>query len=661
MKTNSYSLRSTKWLAVLAVAIYLPSCQTYKKMYYLEGAPMIGADSLAMTKEIHEPIIKPNDILSITVNSEIKGAAEDFNLSILPAGSNLSRQTQVDNSSGYSGTLQNYLVDKEGNINFPVLGSMKLGGMTIRESQEHIVAAIYPQYIASKPIVNVRQLNFTVSVLGEVKNPGIYKVDNGMMTILDALAAAGDMTIDLLTYSNQFIYGISDTEYINLNKHNLKAWIFGHWHINFIRKQGDVLAISTAPPDKGGIDHSLSAFRVIHTDGKGNFRSELRYPYIEQSITINSISDHQATYLPSGNVSLSANIYFTDSPVKEVAYIYFSENKQIGIHRMRRQTDWNWHAELALPPQFIGKEITVTVQAFFKNGETTEATESFIYNGKSPSTIQPGYNWTNLSGNPQHTGISPDTLHLPLSLAWITNVQANIFMTSPLVYNGNVYIASTDENLLREAHIYALNATDGAIRWKYNVRNSIKNSIAADKGHIFAQDAEGYLYAVDAVTGELVWEKKLKTNGLPALVEGLVAADGVVYAGTGRGLCASDAVTGKTLWTNSGWEQHEGSTTTLSLAKNTLVSGSQWHALLGNDTATGQMRWSNNKNGLSNRGASAAIHGNRLYIVSLSSLFILDLFTGEVIVRKDRSAVRLLSQINCTFPASTFVKSNDSV
>lgn len=156
---------------------------------------MLEKEYLEMTKGVHEAIIKPSDILSITVNSEIKGAAEDFNLPMIPTNSNLSVQTQVVASSHTSGTLQNYLVDKEGTINFPVLGTLKLAGMTIQQAQEHIAEAISPQYIGTKPIVNVRQLNFQVSVLGEVKNPGIYKVENGQMTILDALAAAGDMTI----------------------------------------------------------------------------------------------------------------------------------------------------------------------------------------------------------------------------------------------------------------------------------------------------------------------------------------------------------------------------------------------------------------------------------------------------------------------------------
>ena len=63
-------------------------------------------------------------------------------------------------------------------------------------------------------------------------------------------------------------------------------------------------------------------------------------------------------------------------------------------------------------------------------------------------------------------------------MAWVKNIGANIYMTSPLVYNGMIYVASVDENLQGDAHIYALNGQTGELLWKYQTRNSIKNTIA---------------------------------------------------------------------------------------------------------------------------------------------------------------------------------------
>ena len=153
-------------------------------------------------------------------------------------------------------------------------------------------------------------------------------------------------------------------------------------------------------------------------------------------------------------------------------------------------------------------------------------------------------------------------------------------MTSPLVYNGKIYIASVDENLKGEAHVYALDGKTGKPVWKYPVRNSIKNTIVIDNGRVLAQDAQGYLYAIDAESGKLNWEKQLPINGLPALIEGLVAADGIFYAGTGKGLCAIDTKDGRVIWQNKGWGQGEGTTTTFSVAKNILIGSSQWLSLI---------------------------------------------------------------------------------
>lgn len=142
------------------------------------------------------------------------------------------------------------------------------------------------------------------------------------------------------------------------------------------------------------------------------------------------------------------------------------------------------------------------------------------------------------------------------------------------------------------------------------------------------------LYAIDTETGKLCWEKQLPVNGLPALIDGLVADEGMVYAGTGKGLCAFEARTGKQLWRNEGWGQGEGTTSTLTLGNGLLIGSAQWNALYGNDAQTGEKLWAASDNGLRNRGASPAMHGALLYLISDKSFFILEAATGKVIVRK---------------------------
>lgn len=178
---------------LLFLIIIFSSCNSYKQLPYLKDAGGISPEILSTS--IHEAKIMPNDIISITVNSTVPGAAVDFNLPLVPTNLSSPLQTTIAPSTANSGGLQNYMVNKDGKIDFPVLGTLKVGGMTTNEVQDYLVSLIYPRYIVEKPIVNVRFLNFEVSVLGEVNKPGVYNSQNGQITIFDALAEAGDMTI----------------------------------------------------------------------------------------------------------------------------------------------------------------------------------------------------------------------------------------------------------------------------------------------------------------------------------------------------------------------------------------------------------------------------------------------------------------------------------
>lgn len=181
-------------LLILLQALCLQSCDSYKRLPYLTEVETLTPEQLALTRGINEARIKPNDILKITVNSIIPGATSDFNLPLVPS-SQSTVQTSISTASSTTGSLQNYTVNNNGYINFPVIGEILLSGMTIEEAKGYIVSLIYPKYISEKPIVNIDILNFKVAVLGEVAKPGVYESINAQMTLFDALAAAGDLTI----------------------------------------------------------------------------------------------------------------------------------------------------------------------------------------------------------------------------------------------------------------------------------------------------------------------------------------------------------------------------------------------------------------------------------------------------------------------------------
>jgi polysaccharide export outer membrane protein len=130
------------------------------------------------------------------VNTNTPEAAMPFNLPLIPSGAS----SQTYNLGGganvsYGLSMQNYLVDADGYLNYPVIGRIKAAGMTKQELVSKIKSEIYPRYIKEEPIILLRYANFRVSVLGEVARAGTFTIDNEKISILEALALAGDMTI----------------------------------------------------------------------------------------------------------------------------------------------------------------------------------------------------------------------------------------------------------------------------------------------------------------------------------------------------------------------------------------------------------------------------------------------------------------------------------
>ena len=99
-------------------------------------------------------------------------------------------------------------------------------------------------------------------------------------------------------------------------------------------------------------------------------------------------------------------------------------------------------------------------------------------------------------------------------------------MSAPLVYRKRLFTASVDDNESGKAAVVCMDAQNGTVCWRYSLRGSVRSSIAIADGLVFAQDVHGYLYAIQAETGTLVWEKDLNIGVLPPLNDGLVSIIG---------------------------------------------------------------------------------------------------------------------------------------
>lgn len=202
---------------VVVLTAMLASCGNTKNVAYFQNSNAIDFEQ---SKFLYDARIMPKDLLTITVSTVNPEAAVPFNLTVPTPYSQNSRSTMSQPM------LQNYLVDNNGYIDFPILGSLQVGGLTKSACEKLIHDRILPYLNANEnPVVTVRMSSYSISVLGEVSRPGSYQVSREKINILEALAQAGDLTIygvrDRVKLIREDANGRKEIHELNLNDANI--------------------------------------------------------------------------------------------------------------------------------------------------------------------------------------------------------------------------------------------------------------------------------------------------------------------------------------------------------------------------------------------------------------------------------------------------------
>lgn len=227
-------------LILLAFLIAAASCTSYKKVPYLQNSSSIDT---TIVVELYDAKIQPKDMLTITVSSEDLEAAIPFNLTV---GTLQTAARYVTSQP----VLQTYLVDNNGYIDFPTLGRLHVAGLTKNEVESIIKEKLTPNF-TNAPIVNVRMVNYKISILGEVVRPNTYTISSEKVNVFEALALAGDLTIygkrDGLKLIRENSDGTKQIIPLNLNDANL---IYSPY---YYLQQNDVLYVE---PNKAKAQNS---------------------------------------------------------------------------------------------------------------------------------------------------------------------------------------------------------------------------------------------------------------------------------------------------------------------------------------------------------------------------------------------------------------------
>ena len=161
----------------------LTSCGSVKDIAYLQGDDLLKKMTVIDTVTLK---IQKNDLLDINVSCPNQDLLRPF----------LRYGSQYDsNGSMGGGSSSGYLVEADGTINFPLIGEIKVAGMTRRQLVSLIQNSLEKGNYIKDPVVTVRFLNFHISILGEVNRPGTYNISTERITLFEALSLAGDLTI----------------------------------------------------------------------------------------------------------------------------------------------------------------------------------------------------------------------------------------------------------------------------------------------------------------------------------------------------------------------------------------------------------------------------------------------------------------------------------
>ncbi len=177
-------------LLLLAVAsLLMVSCADIKSVPYMTNIDEIPAAALsAATTQAGDFSIKPGDLLQINVAASNKDVVAPFNkVHYVPTAG---MSYNIGDHSSYF-----YLVDDNGNIDFPVLGKLHIAGMTKNSLEDYVASLIYPRYLNERPGVECRIQNFKVFCLGEFKSPGVVQATNGRLNVVEAITMCGDLTL----------------------------------------------------------------------------------------------------------------------------------------------------------------------------------------------------------------------------------------------------------------------------------------------------------------------------------------------------------------------------------------------------------------------------------------------------------------------------------
>lgn len=384
--------------------------------------------------------------------------------------------------------------------------------------------------------------------------------------------------------SSDYDYTLDNGEKFDLKEHNLIAWIFGHYHYNFVHKRNGVYDICTARPDCGGIDQSPQSMRIVNVDDECGLTTELHH-WVQSNFSANY-------YKKDGEVVCDIHAFQRKCEIKSI-----EAHMNIGDMESRRIS-------------CIKKKDTL--YNFATNDIAIEDIDSIVImvtldNGKKVYSVAKRSN----------------------DVEYRVDLSGNSLFSAPIITEDTTYIATCDDNIDNVAKVYSVETQTGKINWEFKTDYSVKNSMVLFGENLYLQDSYGNVYSLNAKDGRMNYKQYIETEDR-FTSEGLAVDEENVYFASCSHIVALNRVNG-----DRKWETIIGggcSNVVRILQHNrTLICGSNWNKSVCLSKDTGKILWTIQNANLSYRVATPIIKDDVLYMPCHDTISKYDCQTGELI------------------------------
>jgi outer membrane protein assembly factor BamB len=317
-----------------------------------------------------------------------------------------------------------------------------------------------------------------------------------------------------------------------------------------MRTREGVLDASVGPVAMSGVDGSPPGYRAVTVRGRAIDSLPTRHSQIGEHLVCVAPSDNATMPLTAGGMEILAMAY--GAPVRPKRITYTITGKVDGFNKIEGvlapKGEWTWSAWATIPMMEDAGELTLTLTAHLDDDSTATRTVVFRVASVDAPRPKPGGDWLMVGKDARHSASTPK-LKPPLRLLWRRQIPGRIIGGGPIIGSSRVYVGTTAGRRADEAGIACIDLESGALIWRKATGGDIPHSLARSGDRLYAATTDGRLLTLNAANGESEGRLRLSADGWYNSAP--VAADSVVYVGSGAFFAAVKEDGGEILWSKS--------------------------------------------------------------------------------------------------------------